>query len=264
MSDMVRNRQARVFKLASSSVAGEARHVAVGYRTTEIATSSVEPREDVKVHMKADSDIVRSVEQVSLGCHFVGAAAPHPDCSDPKTLEQGVRRRIARKMPARTSPDFLGRLRAESKRLIKKHALKPIEADYQFLFEEWLEATNYEAWRKEELRKIHNEIVDMLERDDEGELKHFRVKLFMKDEAYMEFKQGRGIYAREDVAKCYFGPFFKAIESQIYYDPSTGEGIRHFIKHIPVDERAAYIMEEVFMEGFRNVCTDYSLSLIHI
>lgn len=208
--------------------------------------------------MKAESDIVRSVEQVSLGCHFVGAAAPHPDCSDPKTLEQGVRRRIARKMPPRTSPDFLGRLRRESVRLITKHGLRPIDADYQFLFSEWLEETNYEAWRKEELRQIHDEIVDMLERNDKGELKHFRIKLFMKDETYMEFKQGRGIYAREDVAKCYFGPFFKAIESQIYYDPSTGEGIKHFIKHIPVDERAAYIMEEVFMEGFRNVCTDYS------
>lgn len=220
--------------------------------------STVKSRPDVKVRIKKDRDVVRSVEQVSLGCHFVGAAAPHPDTADPKTLEQGVLKRIGRKMPKRTSAKFLARLKAESLRLIRKHGLEPIEADYQFLFEDWLAGTNYEQWRKEELTKIHLDIVDMLERNDKGELKHFKIKLFMKDEGYMQFKQGRGIYAREDVAKVYFGPFFKAIEMQVYYDPSTGKGIKHFIKHIPVDQRAGYVMEEVFMEGFRNVCTDYT------
>lgn len=197
------------------------------------------------------------MEQVSLGCHFVGAACPHPDTSDVKTLEQGVSKRMGRKMPLREH-GFLERLRSHTKDAIKYFDLPPVEADYPFLFSEWLAQTNYEQWRKDELIKIHEDYVDLLERNDEGELRHFRVKLFMKAETYMEFKNGRGIYAREDVAKVVFGPYFKEIEKRVYYDPLTGEGIKHFIKHVPVDNRADFIMEEVYIEAFRAVCTDYS------
>lgn len=212
----------------------------------------------MKVRVKIpERTISRAVEQVSLGCHFEGAACPHPDTSDVKTLEQGVSKRMGRKMPLRNGK-FLGRLRDHTHAAIQHFKLSPIEADYPFLFEQWLSETNYEQWRKDELIKIHNDYVDLLERNDKGELKHFRVKLFMKSETYMEFKNGRGIYAREDVAKVVFGPYFKEIEKRVYYDPETGEGIKHFIKHVPVDKRADFIMETVYMEAFRSVCTDYS------
>lgn len=211
---------------------------------------------EVKVMDKLP-EITRPVEQVSLGCHFLGAACPHPDTSDSQTLAQGVLRRMGRKMPSR-NPEFLDRLRDHTRAAIEYFDLPPIEADYPFLFEAWLAQTNYEQWRKDELIKIHEDYVDLLERNDEGELRHFKVKLFMKAETYMEFKNGRGIYAREDVAKIVFGPYFKEIEKLVYYDPTTDAGIKHFIKHVPVDKRADFIMEEVYMEAFRSVCTDYS------
>lgn len=230
----------------------------LGYRSDEVKIKQIVTGEAVKVRIQnAERTISRSVEQVSLGCHFNGAACPHPDTADVKTLEQGVSKRMGRKMPLRTT-DFLPRLRKHTKEAIEHFKLTPIEADYPFLFQEWLDQTNYEDWRKKELIKIHDDFVDLLERNDDGELRHFRVKLFMKAETYMEFKNGRGIYAREDVAKVVFGPFFKEIEKRVYFDPETGEGIKHFIKHVPVDKRADFIMEEVYMEAFRAVCTDYS------
>lgn len=213
----------------------------------------------VKINVRevVSPPVLRSIEQVSLGCHFVGAAAVHVDTGDVKTLEQAVLRRVCRKMPAR-DPEFLGKFLTHVKKAIQYYNLQPIEADYPFLFEEWLAGTNYDEKRKEELRKIHLDVVDLLERNDDGELTHFKVKLFMKDESYMEFKNGRGIYARDDVAKVFFGPYIKQMENAIYYDPATGSGVKHFIKHVPVDKRADYIMETVFVEGFDSVCTDYS------
>lgn len=204
----------------------------------------------------------RSVEQVSLGCHFNGAAAPHPDNDDVKTLELGVRQRIGRQMPRRDI-GFLDKLRNHTQEAILHYQLEPIDAEYGFLFEEWLAGTNYNLKRKEELRRLMEEIVDLLARNDAGELQSFKVKLFMKDEPYLEFKNGRGIYAREDAAKCFFGPYFKAIENRVYYDPETNVGIKHFIKHVPVDLRPDFLMEQVYMEGFRYVCTDYSALEAH-
>lgn len=230
----------------------------VGYRSDEVKIKHIEVGRSVNVKtMEKIHDITRPVEQVSLGCHFEGAACPHPDTSDSQTLAQGVLRRMGRKMPSR-NPEFLDRLREHTSQAIKYFDLPPIEADYPFLFETWLAQTNYQQWRKDELIKIHDDYVDLLERNDEGELRHFKVKLFMKAETYMEFKNGRGIYAREDVAKVVFGPYFKEIEKLVYYDPATDQGIKHFIKHVPVDKRADFIMEEVYMEAFRSVCTDYS------
>lgn len=230
----------------------------LGYRCNEVSIKHIDVGDGVSVRIKSEqATIDRAVEQVSLGCHFEGAACPHPDISDQKTLEQGVLRRMGRKMPSREA-GFLDRLADHTRAAIKYFNLQPIDADYPFLFEQWLAETNYEQWRKDELTKIHEDFVDLLERNDAGELKHFKVKLFMKAETYLEFKNGRGIYAREDVAKVVFGPFFKEIEKRIYYDPETGEGIKHFIKHVPVDKRAEFIMEEVYMEAYRNVCTDYS------
>lgn len=114
-----------------------------------------------------------------------------------------------------------------------------------------MEGTNYPLWRKEELRTINEEVIKPLADLTKKKRKYFLVDLFAKDENYVEFKHARGIYARDDVAKCYFGPFFKCIENQLYKHPA-------FIKHVPVDERAEYISEMLDVPGNVFIQTDYS------
>lgn len=128
--------------------------------------------------------------------------------------------------------------------------LRPLPPDVDYSFETWLDQTNYEEWRKVELRRIYDEVINPLEFDGDA-FKHFKVKLFCKDETYVSFKHARGIYAREDVAKCFFGPWFKLMESSLYEHPA-------FIKHVPVKDRAKYIDNMLRYDGARYVQTDYS------
>jgi len=81
----------------------------------------------------------------------------------------------------------------------------------------------------------------------------------MKDEHYDEYKHARGIYAREDNAKLYFGPWFKMMEHELYKVDDNGDPINpEFIKHVPVAKRAGYIFKRLFSEGACYIQTDYS------
>jgi len=78
-----------------------------------------------------------------------------------------------------------------------------------------------------------------------------RVNSHVKDEPYPEPKPCRLINARDDWAKCQLGPVFSAIEHTVCQLP-------WFIKYIPVSDRPGAVMDRVFMEGARYVCTDYT------
>lgn len=61
-----------------------------------------------------------------------------------------------------------------------------------------------------------------------------RNKSFMKCETYCEYKYPRGINSRSDSFKIFSGPYFKAIEKQLFSHTA-------FIKHVPQRQRTAYI-----------------------
>lgn len=187
---------------------------------------------------------------VSAGCHVEGVCLPHPDTADPYTLQAGVKKRMGQILPI-ANRAFYRRLKNTVRKWIKSRKIEPFSCDIDRSFDTWLERTNYDGKRKEELRKIHEDIVDFLERDRNGALKFFKVKLFAKDETYVDWKHSRGIYAREDVAKVYFGPYVKLMEDVAYAQPE-------FIKHVPVRDRARYIMEQLYVEGGHYIATDYS------
>lgn len=196
--------------------------------------------------------IFRGVELVTAPFFYAGAALPHPDTRSPEGLLRGYLGRMGRKLPPITIPGYHERLAHTTRSWIKRRGIEQISPDDTLAFEEWLETrNNYNAKRKEELRKINTEIVDLLERNDKGELKNFKVKLFCKDENYIDFKMNRGIYAREDVAKVFFGPACAKIEEILYRQPE-------FIKHIPVKDRGTYVFDMLFEEGARYVATDFS------
>ena len=225
----------------------------LGYHSNEIpALCSVECKDSVSVfNLKYNDSSFRGVEQVSLLCHTEGFALPHVDTRHARTLAAGVEGRMGKKLPPVKVVDFYSNLKQTTKTWIDRRKIEPLPKDYDFSFDTWLSKTHYPEWRKEQLRKINAEIQYMFERNDRDELKHFRVKLFCKDEVYLDFKHARGIYAREDVAKVVFGPYFKAIEEVIY-------GEKEFIKHVPVQKRAEYITEMLYTEGGKYVQTDYS------
>lgn len=97
-------------------------------------------------------------------------------------------------------------------------------------FEDWLESTNYNQARKDELRAAY-------ERNRGGRPSKHRashVDSFIKLESYPEFKEARWINSRSDDFKAYSGPFFKAIEEELYRN-------KWFIKHVPVPDRPALV-----------------------
>lgn len=73
---------------------------------------------------------------------------------------------------------------------------------------------------------------------------------FVKREDYEEPKFPRGIRAPTDDVKGIIGPLIKQIENSVYALPQ-------FIKHVPVNERPAYIMK-LNKPGFEIIATDYS------
>jgi len=233
----------------------------------------------------------RPVCNVSMGCHVKGVALPHVDLSSGETLQKGVERRMGKVMPKAepvidckynlvddmktATKDDLNKYLSPNKdhtkinhgnacsekvdfyASLRKYVtawcmdnLTPLAADVDQSIETWLKNTHYPEWRVSELRELDEQTADLLERVN-GRLKSFDVKLFCKDETYTDFKHARGIYAREDVAKLYFGPFFKLLEEELYKHPA-------FIKHVPVKERGKYIMDMLFINGGKYVQTDYS------
>lgn len=153
-----------------------------------------------------DTVAERKPAAVSLGCHVNGAALPKADPGDVNTLMEGVTQRMGKKLPPvgrKKRRMFLRVLRKVCKEFIRKRGIKSIHPEEECTIEEWLEGTSYPAWRKEELIREYNDTPNPLERDNRGRLARFIVKLFMKDEPYVDFKHARGIYAREDNKKSF-------------------------------------------------------------
>lgn len=162
----------------------------------------------------------------------VKAIPPRPDVSHPDSALYGVAKRMAYK-PAEPDEEFMKEFNLFVRNWLQEN-MTPLAQEFDFNFEEWLSKTNYPEWRKQELRKAYENVIDPAELDKNGHNIHSNVKYFVKEEWYPEFKHHRGIWARVDEFKCISGPFFKAIEEELFK-------LKYFIKKIPKDQRAEYI-----------------------
>lgn len=224
------------------------RTVAYGYRYGEVILPALKPiKEDVVIMVnpfcQADK-LRRPAIATSLGCHVEGASLPHADPSDRDSMIAGVKRRAACKPPP---ADFaaLERLGCFVDQWLEDN-LTPLAPSVDFSVETWLASTNYPEWRKEELRQKWEEVDDIEYSKD-----YYKVKCFMKDEVYEDWKYPRGIYARVDEFKAFIGPVFKQIEKDVYEN-------KHFIKHVPVKDRPRVIYERLNVIGSRAYATDYT------
>lgn len=186
-----------------------------------------------------------------MGPSLKGVLLPHGDPGCPYTRRDGIYKRMGQPLPSDFPKTFLRLMTEEVKIFIKERNIQPIPKDSAMSPEEWLERTNYPQWRKDQLLLKLKEIRSFRDRDWKGKLVHFMIKGFMKDEHYTDWKQVREIWARDDGAKLYFGPYFKHMEDSIYAEPE-------FIKHVPVRERADYIYDRLYSDGYVYVATDFS------
>jgi hypothetical protein len=180
--------------------------------------------------------------QVSSGMNWKRLANPHANYDGP-TIERGVRKRFLHEPPpcdAMIACEFT----LFVKEWLRKN-LEPLPESETLDLESWLLKTHYTEARKNQLRQTYDEVYGALG-PQSG-----RVKMFMKDETYGEFKWPRAINARSDRFKVIFGPIVKAIEMRMYSLPN-------FIKHVPVAERPLYISRLLGHSGAKYVSTDYS------
>lgn len=236
-----------------------------------------------------DDRLRRVPVSVSAGCHLVGSKKPQPDLADTHSASVGVKRRAGGKTPIK-SRKFKRSFRKFVRKYIRRNFV-PLAGDGAEFpdFDRWLEERPYPDWRKQQLRDTYNNPPDYVKGDD-GSLPDFwsdtefeeggaaktspgvvgdellqrlrlpkgfrcnpfsKVKCFIKDEAYAEYKYPRGIYSRIDYYKCLVGPWFSLIEKRVF-------ATKWFIKKIPVSDRPQYILDNLYEEGITYAATDYS------
>jgi hypothetical protein len=191
---------------------------------------------------------------VSLGCHVRGAALPHPEMRGWRTQQCAVEGRLGCSMPP-VDKSLMRQLRTWSY-VLACTLLHPVTSDYFSNdpiddVQRWLALTHYPAarkadlvWRRLQLLDEHSNVVQWL-------LDTYECKGFVKDETYPEWKIPRGIHPESDQVKVVMGPLFKAIELDVYK-------LKWFVKHVPVLERANYIMLNVERPGFLKLVSDFS------
>lgn len=216
-----------------------------GYRYGEVKLAKLgEIADGLKFKQRPNPSKLRSPVAVSLGPHIKGYARPHPDLQDPDTMRAGVMKRVGCKPPPILAKHLNG-LKQFVQQWCKKN-LTPLASDADVSYDTWEEGTNYPLWRKQELREWREKVSR-----DGWSNKYAKVKAFVKDEHYGEYKHARGIYSRHDAYKVVVGPYYKAIENVLYAHPA-------FIKHVPVPDRPKYIRDYLERAGCNYMATDYT------
>jgi hypothetical protein len=162
---------------------------------------------------------------------------------DMSTIVMGACKRILNPLPREMSPLMLKRFKIFVTNWVKLN-LVPLPTDVDTSRETWLSQANYPEWRKQELRSI-----DLTEWEVPKEF--FECKSFIKYETYAEYKHARTINPRPDEFKVFSGPIFKLIEKEVFK-------LSYFIKKVPLDDRAEYIMDNVYVPGSSYFVTDYT------
>lgn len=207
------------------------------YRTREIKSLRVDLpiQSTARITRYVPSDKnVRKPTAVSLGCHVVGAALPHPDPSDAESVYDGARKRIAVEMPPKDM-DFMVEFGLFVDDWLREN-IEPAPPSTDYSVETWLEKTPYTAARKAELKRKYDAITDPFDP------RYLIVKSFIKDETYVDYKFPRWINSRTDEFKTLVGPYCRVIDEILFKN-------KHFIKKIPARDRPKFIFERLYSQG---------------
>lgn len=184
----------------------------------------------------------RTPVRVSLGCHIEGATLPVPDMQHGPSQLAGMTKRVAAQMPEINRVVFRQFKRFVVRFCKKNLACLKFQSTETFEFEEWIANAPYPEYRKAELREVYKKSLDSPV--------NAKVKAFIKDENYPDFKHVRGIYSRDDDYKVRVGPFFQKFGDRLF---ST----KYFIKKIPVLDRPKALFDK--LQHYDKIfCTDFS------
>jgi len=175
-----------------------------------------------------------------IGLAMKDAAPPHPDPRSYLNCLAGITKRLD--IPNVASKTTIRQFRSFVRVWLRRN-LTPFSADHVFELESWLSESNYNEARKEEIRTAYKNSLDT------GKIKK-SINSFIKSEDYDEYKFPRVINSRHDQFKAFFGPYCHDLEKIMYQMPE-------FIKHVPINDRPAYISEMLGAVG-PYYATDYS------
>ncbi len=200
--------------------------------------------DDIEVHIKPGF-CVKDIEtpvRVSLPFYVDGVALPTPALDDDLTALWGALHRYGRATPV--VDELIFKEFDDFTALMFPLLFIPLPADSDCSVGTWLDGTSYTVKRKEELliKYERNPVFNPLKT---------KIKSFIKDESYPEFKHARKISSRDDIYKVHFGPYVKLMEKEVYKLP-------YFVKHVPVNERAEYIMDFLDASGTLLAESDYT------
>lgn len=196
----------------------------------------------IDLPMKPDLPVTRS-----LPIYVFSLALPRCDYRDEFSNLFGFCKRVNRMpLPRRR---LLFRAFRRFVHIWLRRNVKPLPNGTDISFETWLDSRPYPQTRKDELRLKWELVKDTGPFWLQSKLR--KVKSFIKDESYSEYKAPRFINSRVDEFKCASGPIFSAIEKVLFELPC-------FIKYVPVSERPSYIEKRVRRPGWIYHSTDYT------
>jgi len=225
--------------------------LAYGYRYGEVELPDIPPwKPSFKLLRYSEADrTVRPAVSETLGCHFVGAALPTPCHNDALSALAGVLKRFATLTPVPVPSWWNDCLKFADWYVPTQ--FKPIASDADTSVEAWLcKCKNYTQKRKASLLDAYYGIKNRLDP------RNIKVKSFIKDEPYTEYKFPRPINSRSDEFKTLCGPYFRLIEEIFFKHPD-------FIKKVPVAQRPEYLFRKLSSLGDPVQCMDFKAMESH-
>lgn len=220
-----------------------------GYRYGEVILPKMEPvKGSAKITLNPYYHAVdlsfRRPMKINLGCALVGFCNPQPDTGHAHTALRGACKRFIRQTPI-PDPDMFRELGEFVEEWLRSGELVPLAPDTNLDTRDWLRSAPYPKWRKDVLLMKWERVTHIFSKT------YTLIKSFIKDEPYPEFKHARPINSRADEFKAEIGPWFKAIEKELFKLP-------HFIKKIPRHEWPEYILNRLQRTGVKYIATDYT------
>lgn len=207
------------------------------------------PRQDFKITYFNSNVFERGRHLRVCAGPFVLSATCCPDWRDATSLRDGVIHRLGRTLPE-SKREKIDAFLAFGREWIKTH-IPQVPAQSEPSIDEWLDNSNYDTARKEQLRALAREF-DYDRRRMREDRRFGKVAGHGKEETYgFVLKAPRGIYSRHDLSKLDYGPYVKLTESVVYDSP-------HFIKHVPVNDRPAYLAARFENSQYKLISTDYT------
>lgn len=212
-----------------------------GISTAQPTKLSVKPELNIKLF---DLDYVKKPMAATTGFHVTDASMVYTDQQSPTCFAAAMVKRVGSETN-KTDKKIMRKFERFVKNFLEQN-LEPLAYETDFELDTWLEKTHYTQQRKDDLRKIWRENLGHFMDKETTE-----VKCFLKDECYSDFKYARAIMARSDLFKCYYGPYIKAIEEEVYKLP-------WFIKHVPECERPKHLTDMLHMDGVNYFVSDHT------